>query len=265
MVGKHRQPQRYAYIYIFMYTYIYIHVVLSLLLCFTKIFMGLQWLSKSYWKYQMWQRWSFWVVSAAFFCLVSAHRLSCGHQKWWYSNIPSPFCGTMQWISAHPSIEAIDGTQANHLLSMVEMLGINFQQKLMAVQTVVARGATRPQNPHQCEDHASRLFKPRPWRLKKCKKPDSQLRPGMWYRLPVWLWKKWSWKDPFSIKQHGLLDRLVTFSDLPFPFSGATTQRRFGRVSSPANKNQGWRCDSERGNQLTWALLDYCCYCYCCC
>lgn len=170
MVGKHRQPQRYAYIYIYVYIYIYIHVVLSLLLCFTKIFMGLQWLSKSYWKYQMWQRWSFWVVSAAFFCLVSAHRLSCGHQKWWYSNIPSPFCGTMQWISAHPSIEAIDGTQANHLLSMVEMLGINFQQKLMAVQTVVARGATRPQNPHQCEDHASRLFKPRPWRLKKMQK-----------------------------------------------------------------------------------------------
>ena len=85
---------------------------------------------------------------------------------------------------------------------MVEMLGINFQQKLMAVQTVVARGATRPQNPHQCEDHASRLFKPRPWRLKKCKKPDSQLRPGMWYRLPV-LEGSIFHQTPWSIGQVG--------------------------------------------------------------
>ena len=106
------------------------------------------------------------LFSVWFRLIVSAVDIKNG----WYSNIPSPFCGTMQWISAHPSIEAIDGTQANHLLSMVEMLGINFQQKLMAVQTVVARGATRPQNPHQCEDHASRLFKPRPWRLKKKQK-----------------------------------------------------------------------------------------------
>ena len=79
------------HIYIHLCIHIYIHVVLSLLLCFTKIFMGLQWLTKSYWKYQMWQRWSFWVVSAAFFCLVSAHRLSCGHQKWLILQHPFTF------------------------------------------------------------------------------------------------------------------------------------------------------------------------------